>query len=90
MTRKSAEHYYLQTQMKSVGMAYLMWGFFGAHYAYQRRWGTQILYWITIGGFFIWAFIDLFRIPGMIDDHNWEVAQEMEALDEREARRALR
>ncbi len=54
-------------------MAYLFWLFFGAHYLYFRRPGTQLLFWLTAGGFGIWALIDLFRIPGMVDEQNLEL-----------------
>jgi hypothetical protein len=34
----------------------------------------QILYWITFGGFLIWALIDLFRIPGLVESVNRDIA----------------
>src|SRR5882757_4142275 len=43
---------------KSVGAAYALWFFLGWHYAYQRKWGLQFLYWFTAGGVFVWTFID--------------------------------
>jgi hypothetical protein len=55
---------------KSVGFAYLLWFFLGWHYAYQRKWGIQFLYWFTVGGVGIWALIDIFRVPGMIRGYN--------------------
>jgi hypothetical protein len=54
---------------KSVGWTYVLW-FIGFHYAYLRKWGTLVLYWITFAGLFIWAIIDLFRIPGLVKDYN--------------------
>jgi len=45
----------------------------GAHYAYLNKWGTQILFWITAGGFGIWALIDLFSIGSKVDTYNTNV-----------------
>ena len=59
---------------KSVAGAYACWFFFGWQYAYFGQWGTQFLYWFTGGGLLIWHFVDLFRIPGMVDDLNKDVA----------------
>lgn len=73
-----ANHYYLQSQMKSTGIAYVCWFLLGCHYAYLGRWGMQILYWVTLGGLGIWMILDLFLIPGKVERHNWRVAQAME------------
>lgn len=56
--------------MKSKGVAYLLWFFLGAHYAYLGKWGTQILYWLTLGGFGTWAIIDLFTLGGKVETYN--------------------
>ena len=58
---------------KSTGIAYLLW-FIGCHYAYVRKWGILALFWLTAGGMSLWAFIDLFRIPGIVRDCNRDVA----------------
>lgn len=60
-------------------MAYIMWFLIGAHYAYLGKWGLQILYWITLGGLGLWALVDLFRIPGMVRDHNELIYSEIES-----------
>jgi TM2 domain-containing membrane protein YozV len=59
---------------KSTGVAYLLWLLFGWHYAYLGRWGTQILYWLTAGGFGLWILVDLFRIPSLIGEYNKNVS----------------
>src|SRR5579884_4011680 len=59
---------------KSAGPAYLLWLLLGWHYIYLRKWGIQFLFWLTLGGFFIWWIVDLFRIPGMVRDYNKDVA----------------
>lgn len=76
--------HYLQSQIKSSGTAYLLWFFFGFHYAYLGKWGLQILYWITFGGFFIWAIIDLFTLSGRVASHNALIFQEIDNIDRRE------
>jgi len=70
-----AEEY--KRKAKSSGVAYILWFFLGWHYIYLRKWGIQILFWLTAGGFGVWWFIDLFRIPGMIRDYNKDVATEV-------------
>ncbi len=59
--------------MYSVGVAYLLWlffGFFGAHRFYLGKVGTGILYAFTGGGFFIGWAIDFFRIPSLVGEAN--------------------
>ena len=77
--------YYLMSQMKSTGSAYLCWFFLGCHYAYLGKWGLQILYWITFGGVGLWAFFDLFHIPTKVNNYNFKISQKIEALEGREA-----
>jgi len=59
---------------KSVFAGYMCWLFFGWQYAYIRKWGVQFLYWFTGGGFLIWAFIDLFRIPKLVSNYNKDIS----------------
>ncbi len=61
---------------KSKGTAYLLW-FFGLHYAYLGKWGMFILFLVTLAGFFIWWFVDLFRVGGMIEDYNKDIATDI-------------
>ena len=52
--------------------AYLCW-LFGVHYIYfGKRW-LFFLYLLTCGGFRVWAIIDIFRIPGMVETANMEL-----------------
>lgn len=76
--------YYLMSQMKSTGTAYLCWFLIGCHYAYLGKWGLQILYWITIGGFGLWALFDLFHIPTKVNNYNFRIAEKIEALEGRQ------
>lgn len=66
-----------ERRKKSVGISYLLWFFIGWHYAYIKKWGWLILYILTLGGFFIWAIIDLFRIPNMVEQYNNDLALEI-------------
>ena len=59
---------------KNVAVAYILWFLLGCHYAYLGRWPLQLLYWVTLGGFLIWALIDLGRIPTMVMNKNNDVA----------------
>lgn len=76
--------YYLQSKIKSTGLAYICWFLLGCHYAYMGRWLAQILFWLTGGGLLIWAFIDLLRIPGMVNRHNLLISSQMETIDAKE------
>lgn len=60
---------------KSVGLAYLfLIVILAMHYGYLRKWGLQIVFWLTGGGFFIWWFIDLFRLAGVVKNYNKDIA----------------
>lgn len=61
-------------RQKRKRWAYLLWFFLGWHYVYIGKWGVQLLYWFTVGGLWIWAIADLFRIPNLIRDFNSRVA----------------
>lgn len=55
---------------KETFIAYICFFLLGAHYFYIGRPLTNILFYITFGGFGIWALIDLFRIPSMVNEYN--------------------
>jgi len=60
---------------KSLGVAYLFLIIVLAmHYGYLRKWGLQVVFWLTGGGFLIWWFIDLFRLPGLVKNYNKDIA----------------
>ncbi|MCB9323520.1 MAG: TM2 domain-containing protein [Lewinellaceae bacterium] len=60
---------------KSVGLAYLfLLVILAMHYGYLGKWGLQIVFWLTGGGFFIWWLIDLFRLAGLVKDYNKDIA----------------
>ena len=66
-----------ERRKKSVGVSYLLWFLVGWHYAYLKKWGWLILYILTVGGLFVWAIIDLFRIPKMVEQYNNDLALEV-------------
>ena len=68
-----------EVRKKSAFFAYFFWFFFGFHYLYLGRIGMQLIYWLTIGGFGFWMLIDLFRIPGMVERKNEDIARELMA-----------
>ena len=60
---------------RNKATAYALWflGFFGAngvHRFYLDKRVTGALWFVTLGWFFFGQFIDLFLIPGMVDDYN--------------------
>ncbi len=61
--------------MNKVSTSYLLWmlgflGFAGVHRLYNRRIFTGLLWFFTAGFLGIGQFIDLFIIPGMVEEHN--------------------
>lgn len=66
-----------ERRKKSVGVAYLLWFLGGWYYAYLKKVGWLILFILTAGGFFIWAIIDLFRIPKLVETYNNDLALEV-------------
>lgn len=64
---------------KSGLAAYILWFLLGFHYLYLGRIGIQLLYWLTAGGLGLWILIDIFRIPGMVERKNEDIARELMA-----------
>lgn len=50
---------------RSLAMGYLAWVFFGLHYGYYKKYGWQVLFWLTMGGFGLWWAVDAFRMAGI-------------------------
>lgn len=64
-----------QRKTKSIGIAYLfLIIIFTMHYGYIRKWGLQVVFWLTLGGVGIWFLVDLFRLPGLVRDYNKDIA----------------
>jgi len=62
---------------KSTGTAYLAWFFLGFHYLYLKQWAAQIAFWLTLGGLGMWWFLDVFRVAGLVNRKNEEIAMEV-------------
>jgi len=62
---------------KSTGLMYVLWLFLGFHYPYIGKWGMFALYWLTGAGFFVWMFIDMFRIPSITRDYNEDLGRNL-------------
>jgi len=65
--------------VRSVGMAYLLWalcivGVAGIHRFYTGRYVTGVIWLLTWGLLGIGLLIDLFLIPGMVESKNREMA----------------
>ena len=48
--------------------------FLGWSYGSLDKIGTQILFYLTLGGFGLWALIRLFTLSGAIKDYNRKIA----------------
>jgi hypothetical protein len=56
--------------LKDTLTAYLYWLCLGSHYIYLKKMRTQVIFWLTLGGFGMWWLIDMIRLPGMVNDYN--------------------
>ena len=65
---------------KKLYLAYIFWFLspfllmIGVHYIYFGKPGWAIMFWVSIGGLFIWWFIDIFRMPSIVRSFNKDVA----------------
>jgi TM2 domain-containing membrane protein YozV len=71
-----------EDSMYSNGVAYLLWlgcfiGFFGIHRFYAGKPVTGIIWLLTAGLLGVGQLIDLFLIPGMVDQANRRVGQQV-------------
>lgn len=74
----------LQNDLKKTGTAYLFFFLFGAHYIYLGQIGKQILFWVTLGGFGIWALIDMFTLGDKVNRANAPILQQINDLNREE------
>ena len=79
----------LQSEIKSIGTAWVMYWFLGCHYGYLGKWGIQLVYWFTLGGIGLWIFIDMFRLSGLVKKHNNNIYQQIEDIEEEKHRKTL-
>lgn len=61
---------------KSPAIGYIALFILSWHYFYLKKWGMQILFWLTGGGLGVWWLVDAFRMPSLIREYNQDVAIE--------------
>ncbi len=66
----------LPKRKRKLWLATLLW-LVGLHYFYLGQPKKNILYLLTLGGFFLWMLVDLYRLPLMVDERNEEIAEEV-------------
>lgn len=79
----------LQNEILVVRTAYLCWLCFGTHYIYFKKWDLQFLYWISLGGFGVWALYDLLTLSTKIKRRNAKLQSQINFLNQQERDRAL-
>lgn len=62
---------------KSLAVAYLLLFIFPVYYGYLKKWGLLVLYWFTGAGCMLWWFIDIFRLPGLVNNYNKDIAMDV-------------
>jgi hypothetical protein len=65
------------SRKKDSSTIWLLFLFLGWSYGSLGKMGLQIIYYLTLGGFGIWALIRLFTLNGAIKDYNRKVAIEV-------------
>ena len=73
--------------MKSTGTSYLLWllcfvGFCGIHRFYNGRIITGLIWLFTGGLFLIGQIVDLFLIPGIVEDANRRFASDVRRVSQ--------
>lgn len=66
----------MDKKRKKISVSYILWIVLGLHYLYNRKVGLQVFYWLTAGGFGLWALADLFRMPSIVRGANEIAARE--------------
>ena len=74
-----SEEFNRKFKPKSLIVGRIMW-LFGFHYAYFEKWILLLVFWITIGGFYLWWIVDLFRINSIAKQYNQDKAKDV-AMD---------
>ncbi|MFD0932523.1 TM2 domain-containing protein [Psychroflexus salinarum] len=72
-----------ETRKAKSGTIWLLFLFLGWSYGSLDKIGTQILYYITIGGFGVWTLVRLFTLSGAIKEYNRKIAAQI-GLDNQE------
>lgn len=70
MNEKTDKLLMAQFELLKPSTAWLLFLFLGWSYGSMGKIGTQILFYVTIGGLGIWALIRLFTLNSAIREHN--------------------
>src|SRR5699024_961501 len=65
-----------EQKRRKTSVAYICWFFCGLHYLYLRNPMMLLAYWLTAGGFGLWALYLLFFMKGEVSKANEQVARE--------------
>ena len=76
MPREKQEKYatLYAKRSKKVLLAYALCVLYGLHFVYLEDIETGVWFWLTLGAFFIWWIIELFRIYGKVRRYNSHAA----------------
>ena len=66
-----------QSRKANPTSVWLLFLFLGWSYGSLGKIGTQILFYITLGGLGIWMLVRLFTLSGAIKDYNREIAAQL-------------
>ena len=66
-----------QSRKVGGGTIWILFLFLGWSYGSMGKIGLQILYYLTLGGFGLWALIRLFTLQGAIKEYNRKIAMEV-------------
>lgn len=75
----------LEYYRKDIRTGFLWW-FVASHRAYLGLWWSQVAFWVTLGGVFVWWTMDAFNMEKMILAYNRDVAERiMSGIEVRDA-----
>tara|TARA_B100000780_G_C21065369_1_gene428375 strand:+ start:628 stop:900 length:273 start_codon:yes stop_codon:yes gene_type:complete len=77
MTTEVSKMLMAQNQFANTTTVWVLFLFLGWSYGSLGKIGIQILFYITFGGFGIWALIRLFTLSGAIKAYNKKVAMRL-------------
>lgn len=63
-------------------LTWILFLFLGWSYGSMEKIGIQILFYLTLGGFGIWALIRLFTLNSAIREYNYNIAKEVGLSEE--------
>ena len=69
--------FYYNERKANSGTIWVLYLLLGWSYGSLGKIGLQILFYLTLGGLGLWAFIRLFTLSGAIRDYNRKIAMEV-------------